>query len=287
MGSRADTAAPRDVPDPSVPAESDRSPADPVGGEPLGGATGPGGAVPALRSARYELAAGEGFGVHAHPEHQLVWAPRGVVDVRAGAEAWSIGPTQAAWFPGGTEHDVVARRPASVHCAYVDPWRCPPALAGLGPAALAATPLVCELLRFVGADAADGRARAHAEALLLSLLRPVDGRVVAPRMPRDDRAVVVARALIADPADRRSLEQWGRMTGASARTLARIFVAETGVPFARWRAQQRMSAAAGLLDEGLPVGVVAHRVGYAGPSAFVAAYRRATGRPPAASRRGG
>lgn len=260
-----------------APSEDPSSPTDP--------GAGPGGAAPALRSARYELAAGEGFGVHAHPEHQLVWAPRGVVDVRVDGEAWSVGPTQAAWFPGGTDHDVIARRPASVHCAYVDPWRCPPALSGLGPAALAATPLVCELLRFLGADAADGRERAHAEALLLGVLRPVAGRVAAPRMPRDDRAVVVARALTDDPADGRSLEQWGRLTGASSRTLARLFVAETGVSFARWRAQLRMSVAAGLLDEGLPVGVVAGRVGYAGASAFVAAYRRATGRPPAASRR--
>jgi AraC-like DNA-binding protein len=90
----------------------------------------------------------------------------------------------------------------------------------------------------------------------------------------------VAGALRDDPASRRGLDEWGRVTGASGRTLARVFRAETGMSFGRWRAQLRLAAALPLLAEGLPVTVVAHRVGYGSASAFVAAFRRAVGVPP-------
>lgn len=52
--------------------------------------------------------------------------------------------------------------------------------------------------------------------------------------------------------------------------------------FGRWRAQAGLRAAVQHLADGVPVTVVAHRVGYATPSAFAAAFRRALGPPPAA-----
>jgi AraC-like DNA-binding protein len=50
--------------------------------------------------------------------------------------------------------------------------------------------------------------------------------------------------------------------------------------FGQWRTQARMRAAVADLADGLPVGVVARRVGYATASAFVSAFRRCTGRTP-------
>ena len=38
----------------------------------------------------------------------------------------------------------------------------------------------------------------------------------------------------ADPGDGRTLAEWGREVGASARTLARAFAADTGLPFGRF-----------------------------------------------------
>jgi AraC-like DNA-binding protein len=75
---------------------------------------------------------------------------------------------------------------------------------------------------------------------------------------------------------------WGRAAGAAGRTLARLFEAETGLSFGRWRTNVRLRAAMLLLAEGEPVAVVAHRVGYATPSAFVAAFRRQLGATPGA-----
>ena len=83
----------------------------------------------------------------------------------------------------------------------------------------------------------------------------------------------VAEALLSDMADQRTLANWGRTVGSRVRTRARIFVAQTGLGFAEWRTCARLSAALPLLATGLGVGVVARRVGYTTPSAFVAAFR--------------
>ena len=100
------------------------------------------------------------------------------------------------------------------------------------------------------------------------------------RLPSTPTARQVAEALRADPADRRTLREWGRAVGASERTLARAFAAEAGVPFGRWRTLLRLQAALSMVAAGQPVSRVAGRVGYDTPSAFVAAFRRETGQTP-------
>ena len=47
-----------------------------------------------------------------------------------------------------------------------------------------------------------------------------------------------------------------RAVGASGRTLARLFAAETGLTFAAWRAQVRLRVALELLAEGVPVAAI-------------------------------
>jgi AraC-like DNA-binding protein len=85
-----------------------------------------------------------------------------------------------------------------------------------------------------------------------------------------------------NPADQRTLAEWGRTVGASERTLARAFVTGTGLPFGRWRTLLRIQSALPLLAAGDPVSRVAPRVGYETASAFVAAFRRETGLTPSA-----
>ena len=90
------------------------------------------------------------------------------------------------------------------------------------------------------------------------------------------------RRISANPADGRTLAAWGRAVGASERTLARAFLAGTGLSFGRWRTLLRVQAALAALAGGEPVGNVARQVGYESDSAFVQAFRRETGVTPAA-----
>jgi AraC-like DNA-binding protein len=116
-------------------------------------------------------------------------------------------------------------------------------------------------------------------------VRVQDAGTVAPSArssprPRDPRARAVADALTADPADARTLADWGGEVGASARTLARLFVAETGLAFGQWRERARMRAAMPHLAAGLPIEAVARRVGYSTASSFTAAFHRLVGVTP-------
>lgn len=113
------------------------------------------------------------------------------------------------------------------------------------------------------------------------MLDPVPVTPLVTTMPTDERARRVAEGLRADVADSRTLAQWGQTVGASARTLSRLFDAETGMSFGRWRTRARLAASLPLLAGGASVGTAARLVGYATASAYVAAFHREIGTTPA------
>ncbi|MFP6651301.1 MAG: AraC family transcriptional regulator [Dehalococcoidia bacterium] len=80
-----------------------------------------------------------------------------------------------------------------------------------------------------------------------------------------------------DPANGRTLEAWASIVGASGRTSARLFSAETKMTFRSWQCQARLLAGIVKLAEGQSVTSVALDVGYESPSAFIAMFKRALG----------
>jgi AraC-like DNA-binding protein/quercetin dioxygenase-like cupin family protein len=230
----------------------------------------------------HSMRPGSLFDRHKHVEHQVAWAPRGVLTVATEAASWVLPPSRALWIPAGLPHETRSDSIATtVRSVFVLPSTC--AVNWTQPMPIAARPLLAELIGYLEEDALPAAARARAEAVLLDLLEPVPMHpAVKLRMPVSEPARRVAAALADDLADRRTLEEWGRAVGASSRTLARAFVAETGVSFGRWRTLARLHAALPALAEGAAVNRVAARVGYESTSAFVAAFRRETGLTPAA-----
>jgi AraC-like DNA-binding protein/quercetin dioxygenase-like cupin family protein len=231
--------------------------------------------------ATFPMPAGTRFDWHTHDDHQLAWAASGVLTVLTGeveGSTWVLPPTRALWIPAGLRHETASDGRATMRSLYIRPALSP--VRWTDPTPVAASPLLAELIGYLGEpDLAAGH-RAHAQALLADLLTPVPVTTIGVRLPATVTARRVAQALRADPADRRTLREWGREVGASERTLAPAFVAEAGVPFGRWRTLSRLQAAMPMLAAGEPVSRVAGRVGYDTPSAFVAAFRRETGQTP-------
>ena len=232
----------------------------------------------------FPMPAGLVFDWHIHRDHQLAWAASGVLTVRTQASAWVLPPTRALWIPAGLRHETLSAGAATMRSAYVRPDRFP--LDWSQPTPVSASPLLCELIGYLEDRTLTAEQRARAEAVLVDLLQPVAMTTIDVRWPTDDRARQVADRLAESPADGRTLAEWGRQIGASERTLARVFVAETGVSFGRWRTLIRIQAALTALASGEPVGNVARRVGYDSDSAFVQAFRRETGVTPATYFRG-
>ena len=103
---------------------------------------------------------------------------------------------------------------------------------------------------------------------------------------RDDRIRRVYDGLVQDPGDSRTLKEWGHVVGASERTLARLFLAHTGLGFRQWRQQFRILEAIQRLGCGEPVTTVAFELGYESPSAFITMFRKALGKTPGQYLRG-
>jgi AraC-like DNA-binding protein/quercetin dioxygenase-like cupin family protein len=234
--------------------------------------------------ATFPMPAGLVFDWHTHPDHQLAWAANGVLTVRTDVSTWVLPPTRALWIPAGVRHETLSAGAATMRSAYVRPDLC--AIDWPEPTPVSASPLLAELIGYLEATGLEPERRGHAEAVLVDLLQPVAMTTIEVRMPADDRAKRIADALSLEPADGRTLAEWGRQVGASERTLARAFLSDTGISFGRWRTLLRLHSALIALADGDPVGNVARHVGYESDSAFVAAFRRETGVTPAAYFRG-
>jgi len=229
---------------------------------------------------RFEMSIGERFDWHRHPVHQLAWTEQGVLAVSVADKTWILPPTRALWIPSSVVHSVKASRPSTMRGIYFRKRRCP--IRWDEPTIVPVTPLIRELVMHLGGARLERDARRHAQHVLLGLLTPLSATTIDVPTPSDPRARRVADALVRNPADDRTLSAFGRSAGASARTLARLFAGETGVPFGAWRTRLRLRASLVHLAEGVPVSIAGDRVGYRSASAFVSAFRRHVGLTPGA-----
>ncbi|MBB6554819.1 AraC family transcriptional regulator [Nonomuraea rubra] len=232
---------------------------------------------------RFPMPARTRFARHTHQVHQLAWASSGTLTVAADARTWVLPTTRALWIPAGVPHEVIAASHSTMTSLYLS--EPPPGNAAerwAEPQPVEVTRLIAELILFLDDSELDAGRRAHGETLLLDLLEPVPMTTLDAPLPADPRALEVARAIIEEPATALSLDDWGRRVGASGRTLARLFLSGSGMPFGRWRTLVRLNAALPALAAGEPLSRVSRAVGYETVSAFVAAFRRETGVTPGA-----
>ncbi|MGH8110293.1 MAG: helix-turn-helix domain-containing protein, partial [Arenimonas sp.] len=145
-------------------------------------------------------------------------------------------------------------------------------------------PLAAELMKAAAEFALDYPEVGTEARLIAVILDRLALLEVAPLylpLPTNPRLRRIADVLIADPADSRTLEQLAILAAASARTVARGFLAETGQNFAQWRQQLRLLAALERLGTGQSVMSVALDVGYTDVSSFIAVFKAALGQTPA------
>jgi AraC-like DNA-binding protein/quercetin dioxygenase-like cupin family protein len=221
---------------------------------------------------------GHSTGWHWHERGQLVYARAGVMTVTTRAGTFVVPPQRAVWMPPGVEHEVRCATPLSMRTLYIAPSRRGALPSGC--CVINVSPLLRELiLAAVEAPGGARRARLIADLLLAEMSTAASAPLHLPE-PEDPRLRRVTAALRADPGDRRTLAEIAREAGASSRTLARLFLAETGMTFGQWQRQLRLLAALVRLAQREPVTTIALDLGYDSPSAFIHAFRRALGTTP-------
>jgi AraC-like DNA-binding protein len=225
---------------------------------------------------------GHETGFHRHPRAQLLFATAGVMRVSTEAALFTVPPGTGLWVPAGTGHAVRMDGVVSMRALFLraDAAASGPAITTV----IAVSPLLRELILTVCGEPVVWDARGPIRlvaALALHEIRRAGTRPLSLPACRDPRLARVAAALLADPADPRDLDGYASVAGASVRTLARLFRAETGMSFQQWRRQLRMTEALARIAQGVPPAKAAAAVGYASIPAFGAAFRQTFGTTPA------
>ena len=238
-----------------------------------------------VRSLAATYYAGHHVESHAHPWGQLVYAVAGVMRVTVQDTFWIVPPARAVWAPPGVHHEIRAQGDYSMRTLYIAP-EIADRLPTVG-RVIEVTPLLRQLLlRIVEIGMLDNAQRPH-DALaqvLLDELAQAQTLPISLVLPRDRRALVVAQRLQHEPSTRLGLTEIAAGSGASPRTIQRLFRDETGLRFAEWRRRLCLLHAMELLSEGTSVTIAGIEAGYASTSAFVAAFRREMGFTPAKCR---
>ncbi|MBO9669246.1 MAG: helix-turn-helix transcriptional regulator [Sphingobium sp.] len=238
-----------------------------------------------LRTLACTYFAGYHLPPHAHPWGQLIYAASGVMRVRTQDMLWIVPPARAIWAPAGVEHEIWAKGDFAMRTLYLAP-----ALAVDLPRdsfAMDVSPLLRELvLHAVSVGMLDGSDDGHGRlaGVIADQIRTSATLPLSLPLPADPRAVRLAERLRDDPACDLELEALARAAGASTRTMQRLFLAETGLRFAEWRQRLRLLHGASLLGTGASVTQAGLDAGYAGTSAFIAAFRKQFGHTPARMR---
>jgi AraC-like DNA-binding protein len=133
---------------------------------------------------------------------------------------------------------------------------------------------------------APGDALAHDTVLADALLAFVARSSGVPPAGREDRAVRVALALLADQPERNvSLDELALAAGVDKYRLLRAFRAQVGMPPHAWLVARRLRLARRMLEGGSAIAETAAATGFADQSHLTRHFRRSLGFTPGAYRR--
>lgn len=223
----------------------------------------------------YEYPKGYQVSEHAHGSDQLIYAIRGLMQVSSGNCTWLIPPHFALWVPARKSHRLTMSSEVSMRTLYITPGLVH--RFGNGCCVLHVTVLLREVILEAVASGQLRNRNDYERALCKVLTHCLEEASSLPtmvRLPIDERAMKVARAVLAQPGTLRPLAALCAQAGASVRTIQRFFRKEAGIDFESWRRQVRLMKAIELLIAGSSVKQTALEVGYQQPSAFVEMFRK-------------
>ena len=236
---------------------------------------------------------------HSHPWAQVAISTTGVIQLTVDRGTYIVPPSRALWIPPGMEHAVTMVEDAEMRTLYFHQprGRCGPGVPRHQEAAwrqcrvLEVSDLLRALVRELPTAPDDGptstppstpdeRTRErHRNALVLGELRRAAAVKLGVDLPHDKRLRHLCEAVLADPTRHATLSAWAQDTGASPRTVARLFRTELSSTFTQWRQQVILAKAVSLAAGRMPMGQIAAELGYSA-SAFSAMVRKSVGQPP-------
>ncbi len=218
---------------------------------------------------------------HKHLRGQLLFISGGNLSVKIENEQWSVTPQQAVWIPPLATHEVSSSN-GLVYCsAYID--ESSNILNSIRSGTVVLSTLSRELMHKCATFAEDYKRNspeARLEKVLLDELTSISNDDNAVPLPSDPRLLTICNTVLAKPWLDKTLSDWSEFCGASERTLARLFKAQTGLTFSQWRDKARVSYAIDQIAKGNSLTTISVNLGYSRLSTFTSMYKRTTGLPP-------
>lgn len=220
---------------------------------------------------------------HVHRHGQLLIVQQGTLGITS-EEGWWIGPPGVAvWVPPEVAHRADYSESSSIVNVILDGA----AVASLPPTCTSL--IVSELLIALALEAVrlakDNATASEAHDLIARLIaleirqRRHASSFFLPH-GRDRRLQQATLLMRASPGSHMTLDELARSTHTSVRTLARLFVKETGMPFTGWRDHLRILSAVDRLARKQSITQVALALGYKSASSFTTLFTRVVGMPP-------
>ena len=222
---------------------------------------------------------------HMHREAQLIYAARGTMQVTTPGGRWLVPPDRAVWVPAGLEHAIDLLVDIEMRTLYFDlPWlKQEQRYEGLtSEFVVRVSPLLHQaILALFDAGNTEARTELLVRLVMLELHQAEDSATFIP-LPHEPRCRRAADIVLSDPTGDHEIETLAREVGTSARTLSRLFSAETQLSFKSWCQRARVAAAIEKLstDTNVSVKQLASDLGYASVPAFSHAFRQVTGKTP-------
>ena len=212
--------------------------------------------------------------------HLLIYATRGVMTVYTDRGAWVVPPHRGVWIPAGFQYRLEMSGVVALRMLYIKAGR---RTASPACSVVNITPLMRELIVRTNLIGALDSAIAEQRRLIGVILDELKLLVAVPLqlpMPQDRRAATFAALIAADPGGKTAIDKLFRRSGASRRTMERIFRVETGMSLGQWLRRQKLMHALRRLAAGECVEAIALELGYNSGSAFIAMFRRELGQTP-------
>src|SRR6266852_5729609 len=222
---------------------------------------------------------------HMHRDAQLVDAAKGTMQVTSPKVRWLVPPDRAGWLPPRLEHSIDALADIEMRTLYFDSaWLAREQRSDSLEVEFVVR--VSRLLHETILELFDGRTDPDRTGLLIRLavleLHHAEDSTTFIPLPHEPRCRRAADIVLADPTASHEIATLARAVGTSARTLSRLFSAETQLSFKSWCQRARVAAAIEKLstDANVSVKQLASDLGYASVPAFSHAFRQVTGKTP-------
>ncbi|WP_298773652.1 helix-turn-helix transcriptional regulator [uncultured Shewanella sp.] len=213
---------------------------------------------------------------HHHTWCQLQYAIKGTMNIIAGNQSFVIPPQRAVWLPKYVTHQVNNLSKVAYRSLHISD--------DLGEE-IGNKVKVIEVSEFLkeliirGCNAWQSTyTPTHVDNAMMTLIieeirHATESPLYLP-WPSDPRLKRICQILQNNPADNRTLPELAQLSGASVRTLNRIFIKECQLGFSDWRQKLRVLTGLERLQTNASITQIALDLGYSSSSTFIQVFKK-------------